>query len=614
MRQLTDSLNKIWNEYKRRLEIIESNEYTIINARQYVCQLDSFMKQKGYEDYFTFVGEEFLSFINNDVQKSKFLYRYKRIIAHINSCLSGVFWSEDFRLCCYSIKNKHLLNLYQILCKKLDDCNFQSNVNNTREYARRCFNHLDIFMLEKGIDKYSPEIGVSFIECMKQVSHKGESCFKHTYTYTIARLNDLFSSAPAYHRIPAEYKIKNQEIRAGLDKLISVLNNNNYSVRSINIVIHVIKHLDLYMIDQSIDSYSEQVGKEFSDWFNQHQIITDSHDGYQRYILAHFNDVMAGRNYCCCHRESGLPIMEAFRKSFDLFFHDCEIRGNKASTLKYKTYCCAYFFEVLISLGCTSPQTVDVEMVEKSCALINASTWNVIRGYLNSCFTHNLTDKDYSFFVPHKRGRVILPTYYSKEERQKLEAAPDRTTPIGKRDYAIILIVNHLGLRSSDITHMTFSNLLSQDGTISFEQYKTGNKQILPLIKNVEEAVQDYVNNGRPSSEKEEIFLKSHAPYAPLTSPSIYRIITRNLVKAGVNIGERKHGGHALRSSLLTSMINNGMTYEEARYALGHTGDESIKHYVSLDIKHLRLCASDIPSPSGKFKDLLNTKEQGGIV
>lgn len=115
MRQLTDSLNKIWNEYKRRLEIIESNEYTIINARQYVCQLDSFMKQKGYEDYFTFVGEEFLSFINNDVQKSKFLYRYKRIIAHINSCLSGLFWSEDFRLCCYSIKNKHLLDLYQIL-------------------------------------------------------------------------------------------------------------------------------------------------------------------------------------------------------------------------------------------------------------------------------------------------------------------------------------------------------------------------------------------------------------------------------------------------------------------------------------------------------------------
>lgn len=86
-------------------------------------------------------------------------------------------------------------------------------------------------MLEKGIDKYSPEIGVSFIECMKQVSHKGESCFKHTYTYTIARLNDLFSSAPAYHRIPAEYKIKNQEIRAGLDKLISVLNNNIVNVK-----------------------------------------------------------------------------------------------------------------------------------------------------------------------------------------------------------------------------------------------------------------------------------------------------------------------------------------------------------------------------------------------
>ncbi len=289
-----------------------------------------------------------------------------------------------------------------------------------------------------------------------------------------------------------------------------------------------------------------------------------------------------------------------------MFLYDCKNNGNKESTIKNKAYCIAQFCETLLSFHCPNPQEINVEAVEKSCALINASAWVAIRGYLKSCAAHGITGKDYSFFVPHKKGRVVLPTYYSKEERKRLECAPDRTTPIGKRDYAIILIINHLGLRSSDVTHMTFSNLVSKDGTISFDQYKTGNPQLLPLIKDIEEAVHDYVSNGRPDSASEEIFLKSFAPFGTLTSPAIHKIITSNFIKAGVDISNRKHGGHALRSSLLTSMINNGITYEEARYVLGHSDDRSINHYAALDVKHLRLCSSDVPAPSGRFKEMLN--------
>ncbi len=366
------------------------------------------------------------------------------------------------------------------------------------------------------------------------------------------------------------------------------------------------------MTNLGIDVYTEQVGSNFSDWFNKHLTVTKSHDGYQRYILAHFNDVLAGRRYHCCHREPGIPIPEKFKESFELFLNDCKNNGNKPSTIKYKKYCGAYFCETLLGLNCSNPQEITIETVGKSCALISASTWNTIRGYLKSCADHGITVKDYSFLVPHKRGRAILPTYYSKEERQLLETAPDRTTPTGKRDYAIILILKRLGLRSSDITHMTFSNLISEDGTISFNQYKTGNPQLLPLIKDVEIAVQDYISNGRPKSISEEIFVKSFAPFGPLTSPAIHKLITKSFIKAGVDISNKKHGGHALRSSLLTSMINNGLTYEEARYVLGHSDDESINHYAALDTKHLRLCSSDIPAPSGKFKELLNNPK--GVI
>lgn len=612
MRQMIDSLAILWTEYERRLNLIDSNEYTIKGARHYVWQLNDFMAQNGYTDYSVPIGKEYLLFVENDCKKSKWLYRYKRALSHLNSCMSGTFWGEDFHLCSYSIKNHELLTLYEKLCGDLDQRGFRSNVNNPREYALRCIKHLDLYMLENGISSYSAAVGSSFIDCMKTVSHKEQSCFEQTYTRTVTRLNSLLSDNPMHTRITVDYTIKHDELRSGLDKLLQVLSEQNYSDRSKNVVIRVIKHLDIYMTNLGIDDYTEQVGSDFSDWFNKHQVVTESHDGYQRYILAHFNDVLAGRDFHCCHRESGIPVPEQFKESFELFLNDCKCNGNKTSTIKYKTYCCAYFCETLLGLGCTSPLEITVETVGKSCALINASTWNAVRGYLKSCIDHGLTDKDYSFFVPHKSGRIILPTYYSKEERQHLEAAPDRTTPTGKRDYAIILIINRLGLRSSDVTNITFSNLFSKDGTISFDQYKTGNPQQLPLIKGIEEAVQDYVSNGRPNSAMEEIFVKSHAPFDSLSPKAIHHIITANFKKAGVDISDRKHGGHALRSSLLTSMINNGMTYEEARYVLGHSDDESINHYAALDVKHLRLCSSDIPAPSGRFKEMLNNPK--GVI
>ena len=610
MRQLVESLACLWREYERRLLLIDSNEYTIINARSYVCQLDKYMTDNGYTDYCVPIGDEFLLFVENDSRKSKWLRRYKKAVSDINSCLSGTFWSEDYHLCSYTIKNTMLWKLYEQLSSDMDQRKYRSNINNPRVSALYCVKHLDLYMLENGLTVYSAAVGSSFIECMNTVSHKGKYRFEQTYTRTIALLNGLLSDVPVHYRVSIDYTIKHSELCSGLEKLLHVLSEKGYSDRSKNTAIRVINHLDIYMTNQGINEYTEQVGADFSDWFNKHLNVTESHDGYQRYILAHFNDAMAGRNYKCCHREPGLPIPEEFRESFDLFLNDCRNNGNRVSTLKYKSYVCAYFCETLLGLGYSSPQEITVEAVGKSCALINASAWNAIRGYLRFCGAHGLTDKDYSFFVPHKRGRIILPTYYSKEERQRLEAAPDRSTPMGKRDYAIILIVNRLGIRSSDVTHMTTSNIINKDGTINFDQYKTGKPQSLPLLESVKDAIQDYISNGRPNSAVEELFIKSHAPFDSLSPRAVHKIITTYFIKAGIDIEGKKHGGHALRSSLLTSMINNGMTYEEARYVLGHSDDESINHYAALDIKHLRLCASEIPGPSGRFRDLLNNPKE----
>jgi site-specific recombinase XerD len=78
---------------------------------------------------------------------------------------------------------------------------------------------------------------------------------------------------------------------------------------------------------------------------------------------------------------------------------------------------------------------------------------------------------------------------------------------------------------------------------------------------------------------------------------------------AGVSISGKKHGPHALRSSLASSMINGGVSYEVTRHMLGHYDPEAIKHYAKVDIENLRSYAIDIPEPSGVFEEILN----GGV-
>lgn len=69
-----------------------------------------------------------------------------------------------------------------------------------------------------------------------------------------------------------------------------------------------------------------------------------------------------------------------------------------------------------------------------------------------------------------------------------------------------------------------------------------------------------------------------------------------------IDPGSRKHGPHALRSSLASSMINNETPYETVRKILGHS---SIKHYAKIDVEKLRKYSLEPPTPTGEFLNFL---------
>ena len=109
--------------------------------------------------------------------------------------------------------------------------------------------------------------------------------------------------------------------------------------------------------------------------------------------------------------------------------------------------------------------------------------------------------------MPAVSKKSKIPSVWTTEELQELLHAVDRSSPIGKRDYAMILMACILGLRVSDIKNLRFGNFDWSNKKISMIQHKTHKPLSLPIPDAVGWAVIDYIKNGRPKYYDTDVVL-----------------------------------------------------------------------------------------------------------
>lgn len=194
-----------------------------------------------------------------------------------------------------------------------------------------------------------------------------------------------------------------------------------------------------------------------------------------------------------------------------------------------------------------------------------------------------------------KKSLKKLPSYYSSQEVFALENKVERISKPGKRDYAMILLATRLGLRSSDIRYLKFSNIDWEENIIRLEQYKTKKIVELPLLIDVGEALIDYIKNGRPKSDSKYIFLRAVGPYDSISDAALYNVIRKYLAKTNVDVNNRKIGSHTLRHSLATNMLKNGTSIVTISETLGHASTVTTMDYLHLDTNGLLQCSLDVP-------------------
>ncbi|MFP2694333.1 site-specific integrase [Enterobacter ludwigii] len=178
----------------------------------------------------------------------------------------------------------------------------------------------------------------------------------------------------------------------------------------------------------------------------------------------------------------------------------------------------------------------------------------------------------------------------------------DRGNPCGKRDYAIIILVTRLGLRSIDVKRLELDDFDWPGNRLWVTQAKTGHRIQLPLLKNVGWAIIDYIRHGRPSTDCRQVFLRHTTPVGPFSDQDhLHQILCKHARMAHVALSDlRRHGMHSLRHTLATRLMEDGTPIEQIADILGHQSVSTTGVYLKTSLGLLRQCALNPDATSGE--------------
>jgi site-specific recombinase XerD len=176
-----------------------------------------------------------------------------------------------------------------------------------------------------------------------------------------------------------------------------------------------------------------------------------------------------------------------------------------------------------------------------------------------------------------------LPKYLPAEAVERVLAGCDRTTRIGARDRAVLLLLARLGLRAGDVAALRFSDIDWGEGTMQVAG-KSRRRTRLPLPQEVGDAILDYLAH-RPAVDHDRVFLTAIAPFKGLSYQAVGRIATRAMLRAGIAAAES--GSHVLRHSAATQMLRHGLPLAAIGAVLRHASIETTAGYAKVDLRLL---------------------------
>lgn len=405
---------------------------------------------------------------------------------------------------------------------------------------------------------------------------------------------------------------KTKKIRVLVQECIKHLRHLGYSEACITL--HQKKwvgYLLPYLDEKGITNYSSEIGEQYLD------SVLPTLTPFPKRVLTRSVHVLSS------YLETGIipkrivHLMEyllpgEIGKAASVFIEDLADRRRSELTITKHRRNLSYFILFL-----ETKSKVKIADIEDSDILSFIGTnknvkdrYGTMRQFCRFLYVQKYTSIDLEYIIAHNRfpRREKLPSIYNADEIRQIESSVDQSGPVGKRDYAMLLLASRLGLRASDISRLKFSNIDWDNNKIVFTQYKTGKAVELPLLTEIGESIVNYLQHARPVSDLQEVFLSARPPYGFMWRYSVNSAISKIMRESGVDISRRKFGPHSMRHSLASRLLANGVSLPVISESLGHNNTLSTMEYLRVDVSSLAKCTLDVSPVNPAFYE-----QEGGV-
>ncbi len=186
-----------------------------------------------------------------------------------------------------------------------------------------------------------------------------------------------------------------------------------------------------------------------------------------------------------------------------------------------------------------------------------------------------------------------IPRSIAPDHVRRVLARCNRQTAVGRRDYAILLLLARLGLRAGEIARLALEDIDWEAGCLNVRG-KGGHRAALPLPAEVGEAIADYLRGGRPASTSRFVFLRAKAPIRGFQGPTaVLSVVRHALAQAGIDTPRK--GAHQFRHALACEMLRQGASLPDIGQILRHRSPQTTAIYAKVDLASLRPLALPWP-------------------
>jgi integrase len=219
---------------------------------------------------------------------------------------------------------------------------------------------------------------------------------------------------------------------------------------------------------------------------------------------------------------------------------------------------------------------------------------SALRALLRFLHVQGLIAEPLAAAVPSvARRREDLPSGLAPDQVQQLLDSCDRSTPVGRRDYAILLLLSRLGLRGGEVAGLELDDVDWRAGEVVIRG-KGSRVDLLPLPDDLGEALVDYLRHGRRRGFGRAVFLTVCAPLTGVSRGAVSDIVVRACERAGVPPVRC----HCLRHTVASELLSRGAGLAEIGQVLRHRDLRTTAVYAKVDRQALSGLA--LPWPGGE--------------